>query len=158
MDGRAPQTSTADDGVSMVSGYHVAGSVAAAEQLTPMLDNAVTESGDGETQRQSPGGLATNTSRMVWTAVIRVGRVRQPWQWAVLGVPFLVLWLWHVRFMATVKFDYGWHVELGRRLRPLRERGVLVLASGGATHNLRDFGGYSVRDGGRVEAVEQADV
>jgi 4,5-DOPA dioxygenase extradiol len=54
--------------------------------------------------------------------------------------------------------DYGrppaFHYELGRRLRTLRSKGVLVIGSGNVVHNLGERGGTGVTETPREWAVE----
>jgi len=61
-------------------------------------------------------------------------------------VPLMMAWpdadIPVVQLSVQPRRDPAWHYEVGRRLRPLRDDGVLIVASGGATHNLSDFGRY----------------
>ncbi|WP_373500503.1 class III extradiol ring-cleavage dioxygenase [Desulfococcus sp.] len=40
--------------------------------------------------------------------------------------------------------DAAWHCRFGEAMAPLREKGVLVMGSGGAVHNLEEIGGYAL--------------
>jgi 4,5-DOPA dioxygenase extradiol len=49
-----------------------------------------------------------------------------------------------VQLSVQTDLDPQHHLNLGSALRPLREKGVLVLGSGGATHNLPEIGKYKI--------------
>jgi 4,5-DOPA dioxygenase extradiol len=49
-----------------------------------------------------------------------------------------------VQLSVKLNRDARFHLEMGRILQPLRQEGVLIVGSGGAVHNLSEFGKYPV--------------
>jgi len=60
------------------------------------------------------------------------------------------------QFAVNMPLGPAHHFAIGHALEPLRREGVLVLGSGGATHNLREFGAYPI-DANPLSHVEAFD-
>jgi 4,5-DOPA dioxygenase extradiol len=67
--------------------------------------------------------------------------------WSVLVHAFPDASIPVVQLSINAAKDLDYHLELGRKLAPLRDRGVLVVASGNVVHNLRAVN-WNLADGG----------
>jgi len=101
-----------------------------------------------EIRYEPPGSplIADSVARLLGDAYIEVERSSQTGidhgMWVPLSLMYPDADIPVVPVTINAHMDPQRHLEIGRALRPLQDRGVLIFSSGGLTHNLREFGVY----------------
>jgi 4,5-DOPA dioxygenase extradiol len=105
-----------------------------------------------DVQYPAPGDPALAEEIAELAQPISVGLDRDSWgldhgAWSVLVHVFPKADVPVLQLSMDARRPFAWHLDLGARLAPLRERGVMVIASGNVVHNLRAID-WARRDSG----------